>query len=53
MVLTPSGAIACVIRIQVKDGQEIALVEWSNGETCNFQVKLLTRIPKKEANDGP
>lgn len=39
LVLTPSGAIARVVRINAKS--EEALVEWRNGETANIRTKLL------------
>jgi hypothetical protein len=53
MVITPSKSIARVVRIYPPPRDE-ALVEWEQtGETANIRVKLLTRIPKKEASDGP
>jgi preprotein translocase subunit YajC len=39
LVITPSGALARVVRISEKT--EEALVEWRNGETANIRTKLL------------
>lgn len=45
IVITPSGREARVLRLLERDGQEIATIEWIDGDSCDIQVHLLKRVP--------
>jgi hypothetical protein len=44
-VRTPSGAIAKVLAVYAEQGE--ALVQWADGETARFRLKLLRPLPGK------